>query len=80
LALRLASYELLRADALPGGDPVLILDDVFAELDGDRREQLALTAGKAEQSIITAAVAADVPAHLAGLRFEVADGSVRRVG
>jgi DNA replication and repair protein RecF len=80
LALRLASYELLRADALPGGDPVLILDDVFAELDEDRREQLALTASKAEQSIITAAVAEDVPAHLAGLRFEVADGSVRRVG
>jgi DNA replication and repair protein RecF len=80
LALRLASYELLRADALPGGDPVLILDDVFAELDGDRREQLALTASKAEQSIITAAVAEDVPAQLAGLRFEVAHGSVRRVG
>jgi DNA replication and repair protein RecF len=80
LALRLGSYELLRADALPGGDPVLILDDVFAELDGERREQLALTAGKAEQAIITAAVPEDVPAQLAGARFEVSDGAVRRVG
>jgi DNA replication and repair protein RecF len=80
LALRLASYELLRADDLPGGDPVLILDDVFAELDGDRREQLALTAGKAEQAVITAAVTEDVPAQLAGSRYEVTDGSVRRVG
>jgi DNA replication and repair protein RecF len=79
LALRLGSYELLRVDALPGGDPVLILDDVFAELDGERREQLALTAGKAEQAIITAAVPDDVPAQLAGTRFEVADGAVRRV-
>lgn len=80
LALRLAGYELLRSDALPGGDPVLILDDVFAELDGDRREQLALTAGKAEQAIITAAVPEDVPAQLADTRFEVTDGLVRRVG
>ena len=80
LALRLGSYELLRADGLPGGDPVLILDDVFAELDGERREQLALTAGKAEQAIITAAVPDDVPAQLAGTRFDVADGTVRRVG
>jgi len=80
LALRLASYELLRSDALPGGDPVLILDDVFAELDGERREQLALAAGKAEQAIITAAVGGDVPEQLAGVRFEVAGGKVRRVG
>ena len=80
LALRLAGYELLRSDALPGGDPVLILDDVFAELDGERREQLALTASKAEQAIITAAVADDVPGQLAGTRFEVAGGAVRRVG
>jgi DNA replication and repair protein RecF len=80
LALRLGSYELLRADGLPGGDPVLILDDVFAELDGERREQLALTAGKAEQAIITAAVPDDVPAQLAGARFDVANGAVRRVG
>jgi DNA replication and repair protein RecF len=80
LSLRLGSYELLRSDALPGGDPVLILDDVFAELDGERREQLALAAGKAEQAIVTAAVAGDVPEQLSGARFEVRDGTVRRVG
>jgi len=79
LSLRLGSYELLRSDALPGGDPVLVLDDVFAELDGERREQLALTAGKAEQSVITAAVLGDVPEQLAGARYAVADGLVRRV-
>jgi DNA replication and repair protein RecF len=79
LALRLGSYELLRSDELPGGDPVLVLDDVFAELDGERREQLALTAGKAEQAIVTAAVAGDVPDQLAGARYDVHDGSVRRV-
>jgi DNA replication and repair protein RecF len=80
LALRLGSYELLRGDALPGGDPVLVLDDVFAELDGERREQLALAAGKAEQAIVTAAVPADVPDQLAGARYDVADGTVRRAG
>jgi DNA replication and repair protein RecF len=79
LALRLGSYELLRSDSLPGGDPVLVLDDVFAELDGDRREQLALAATKAEQSFVTAAVAGDVPDHLGGARFDVHDGAVRRV-
>jgi DNA replication and repair protein RecF len=79
LALRLGSYDLLRADALPGGDPVLILDDVFAELDGERREQLALTASKAEQAIVTAAVPNDVPEVLQGTRFEVRDAVVRRV-
>jgi DNA replication and repair protein RecF len=78
LALRLGSYELLRAQALPGGDPVLILDDVFAELDGERREQLALVAAKAEQSIVTAAVAGDVPDQLAGARFELKGGAIRR--
>jgi DNA replication and repair protein RecF len=79
LSLRLGSYELLRGDQLAGGDPVLILDDVFAELDGERREQLALAAGKAEQALVTAAVPTDVPPQLGGARFEVTDGSVRRV-
>ncbi len=79
LALRLGSYELLRADGLPGGDPVLILDDVFAELDADRREQLALVAGKAEQALVTAAVAADVPDQLSGARFELTAGTITRV-
>jgi DNA replication and repair protein RecF len=79
LSLRLGSYELLRADELAGGDPVLVLDDVFAELDGERREQLALTASKAEQAIVTAAVVADVPDQLAGARFDVHGGGVQRV-
>ena len=75
LALRLASYDLLRAD---GGEPVLILDDVFAELDGERRRQLADLVSGAEQVLVTAAVAADVPESLAGTRYVVADGEVRR--
>jgi DNA replication and repair protein RecF len=79
LALRLGSYELLRADQPTGADPVLVLDDVFAELDATRREQLAVTAAKAEQVIVTAAVLADVPEQLAGACFEVADGLVQRV-
>jgi DNA replication and repair protein RecF len=76
LALRLASYELLRADELPGGSPILLLDDVFAHLDDERREQLALAAGKAEQAIVTAASASDVPGNLHGLRLRVAAGQV----
>jgi DNA replication and repair protein RecF len=75
LALRLASYDLLRAD---GDDPILVLDDVFAELDGERRQQLAELVADAEQVLVTAAVAADVPAALQGVRFLVADGEVRR--
>jgi DNA replication and repair protein RecF len=76
LALRLGSYQLLRAD---GGEPVLILDDVFAELDTARRGRLATLAAKAEQVLMTAAVADDVPDELAGARYDVADGQVRRV-
>ena len=76
LALRLASYDLLRAD---GAEPVLILDDVFAELDADRRERLASLVAPAEQVLITAAVAADVPDVLAGARVDVMAGQVRRV-
>jgi DNA replication and repair protein RecF len=76
LALRLAGYDLLRAD---GGEPVLILDDVFAELDTARRESLAELVAPAEQVLITAAVPADVPEELAGARFDVAAGEVRRV-
>ena len=79
LALRLGSYELLRADALPGGDPVLILDDVFAELDAGRRAALSSVAAAAEQAIVTAAVPADVPAELGATSYEVRDGTVRRV-
>ena len=75
LAMRLASYDLLRAD---GDDPILVLDDVFAELDTERRAQLADLVAGAEQVLVTAAVAADVPASLQGIRFLVADGEVRR--
>ncbi|MGH3348705.1 MAG: DNA replication/repair protein RecF [Nocardioides sp.] len=77
LALRLASYDLLRAD---GDDPILILDDVFAELDTERRQQLADLVAGAEQVLVTAAVAADVPESLAGVRFTVGDGEVVRDG
>ncbi|GAA3788649.1 DNA replication/repair protein RecF [Sphaerisporangium flaviroseum] len=76
LALRLAAYDLLKAE---GGDPVLILDDVFAELDSRRRRSLAEIVAPAEQVLITAAVPEDVPAQLAGARFDVAEGSVTRV-
>jgi DNA replication and repair protein RecF len=77
LALRLASYDLLRSD---GDDPILILDDVFAELDSERRAQLADLVSGAEQVLVTAAVPEDVPAALAGVRFLVADGEVTRDG
>ncbi|WP_328989726.1 DNA replication/repair protein RecF [Kribbella sp. NBC_01245] len=75
LALRLASYELLRAD---GGEPVLILDDVFAELDTQRRDRLAELVIPARQVLVTAAVGADVPTELMGVRYEVGEGTVRR--
>jgi DNA replication and repair protein RecF len=77
LSLRLASYDLLRAD---GDDPILILDDVFAELDTERRAQLADLVAGAEQVLVTAAVAADVPLALAGTRFQVGNGEVVRDG
>jgi DNA replication and repair protein RecF len=77
LALRLASYELLRS---LGGDPVLLLDDVFAELDTGRRARLAALVAGAEQVLVTAAVSADVPPQLDGARFEVAGGRVTRAG
>jgi DNA replication and repair protein RecF len=76
LALRLAAYDLLRAD---GDDPILILDDVFAELDAERRGQLAELVAGAEQVLVTAAVDDDVPEKLAGVRFRVAGGEVTRV-
>ncbi len=71
LALRLGSLDLLRAD---GGEPVLLLDDVFAELDVARRDHLVAVARDSEQVLVTAAVDADVPAGLAGDRVDVRDG------
>jgi DNA replication and repair protein RecF len=76
LALRLAAFELLRAD---GDDPVLILDDVFAELDDLRRDRLASVVAKTEQVLVTAAVAADVPADLVDSHYSVREGGVSRV-
>jgi DNA replication and repair protein RecF len=76
LALRLASYELLRAD---GGEPVLVLDDVFAELDAKRRDRLAELVAPGEQVLVTAAVEEDVPKLLTGARYAVANGIVDRV-
>jgi DNA replication and repair protein RecF len=73
LALRLGSFHLLRAD---GVEPVLVLDDVFAELDSVRRERLASGVRVAEQVLVTAAVGADVPDLLAGRRFRVVEGEV----
>jgi DNA replication and repair protein RecF len=75
LALRLASFALLREGH---EDPVLILDDVFAELDVGRRERLAALVSGGEQVLITAAVPADIPEVLAGARFTVRAGAVRR--
>ncbi|MFF8261008.1 DNA replication/repair protein RecF [Streptomyces virginiae] len=76
LALRLASYELLRSE---GSEPVLILDDVFAELDARRRERLAELVAPGEQVLVTAAVDDDVPGVLAGARFGVSGGEVTRL-
>ncbi|ARE75637.1 DNA replication/repair protein RecF [Streptomyces sp. NPDC059558] len=76
LALRLASYELLRSE---GSEPVLILDDVFAELDARRRERLAELVAPGEQVLVTAAVDDDVPGVLVGTRFGVSGGEVTRL-
>jgi DNA replication and repair protein RecF len=79
LALRLASYDLLRAESDAGGEPVLVLDDVFAELDDHRRGRLAAMVARAEQVLVTAAVPGDVPELLAGARVDVMGAEVRRV-
>lgn len=89
LALRLASYDLLRGEG-PGqlvsageggrraGEPVLVLDDVFAELDARRRERLAELVAPGEQVLVTAAVPEDVPGVLSGTRYRVSEGEVVR--
>ena len=76
LALRLGAAELLRARAVA---PILILDDVFAELDATRRQRLAELVSGAPQVLVTCAVAEDVPAEMAGGRFDIHDGEVKRV-
>lgn len=80
LGLKLAAYRLLARDL--GDDPVLVLDDVFAELDSGRRERLAELIGDCEQVLITAAVGADVPERLRqqGMTYAVELGLVHEVG
>ena len=73
LSLRLASYQLLKTD---GDNPILILDDVFSELDEKRRERLVALTNTAEQTLITVAVANDLPSELTGSRYQVANGLV----
>lgn len=88
LALRLACYQLLTHGAdgddgiagwAEGSEPVLVLDDVFAELDTRRRGRLAALVAGAEQVLVTAAVPHDVPDELVGARFDVLAGQVQRV-
>ena len=77
LALRLASYYVMLDDsAVAGDEPILILDDVFAELDATRRARLAAIVAKAEQVLVTAAVDADIPPELGGRRIRVFPGAV----
>ena len=78
LALKLASFDLLKATS-PAGDPVLILDDVFAELDATRRNQLILRVKNVEQVLITAAVMEDVPKELVGNKLFVNNGKVETI-
>ena len=78
LALRLSSFELLKA--MGQGDPILILDDVFAELDTARRDRLVTIALAAEQVWVTAAVAHDLPEALSGERYRVDAEGVSREG
>lgn len=68
LALRLGSLQLLRSEGI---EPVLVLDDVFAELDATRRGRLAEAVTQAEQALITAAVESDVPEQLSRQHFSV---------
>lgn len=77
LSLRLASYYVMLDDARTGGSaPILILDDVFAELDVQRRRKLAAIVSGAEQVLVTAAVEDDIPVELAGRRVKVVPGGI----
>ena len=74
LALRLGSHRLLAEE---GEEPVLLMDDVFAELDRQRRDRVAEAAVAAEQTIVTAAVAEELPPELNAAVFDVEPGSVQ---
>lgn len=80
LSLRLAAWRLLREDVsgqwADDGEPILILDDVFAELDSCRRQRLAQMVLDATQVFVTAAVGDDLPPELSGRRFHVHGGTV----
>ena len=76
LALKLGGFALVRSDGI---EPVLVLDDVFSELDAIRRERLAGAVADAEQVLITAAVGADVPNFPSARRFRVQGGAVEPV-
>ena len=76
LSLKLATYNLLKSDGL---SPILILDDVFSELDEDRREKLAQIAQSAEQTLITVAVENDLPKSITGTRYLVKSGVVSKL-
>ncbi|RKR20124.1 DNA replication/repair protein RecF [Arthrobacter oryzae] len=81
LSLRLASYYVMLDDARTGGSPpILILDDVFAELDVQRRRKLAAIVSGAEQVLVTAAVEDDIPAELTGRRVKVIPGGIDEQG
>jgi DNA replication and repair protein RecF len=76
LSLKLATYQLLEKDGLK---PILILDDVFSELDEERRVHLIKLAKSAEQTFITVAVENDLPKELTGDRFLVKSGQVSKI-
>jgi DNA replication and repair protein RecF len=75
ISLRIGSFNLLKSE---GASPILILDDVFAELDTSRRIQLMSATQLAEQTFITAAVESDLPAELLTQRFYVTPGVVKK--
>jgi DNA replication and repair protein RecF len=75
ISLRIGSFNLLKSE---GSEPILILDDVFAELDTSRRKQLMSATKLAEQTIITAAVESDLPEELLTQKFYVTPGVVKK--
>jgi DNA replication and repair protein RecF len=76
LSLKLATYNLLKLDGL---SPILILDDVFSELDEERRERLAEIAKSAQQTLITVAVENDLPKSISGIKYLVKSGAVSKL-
>jgi DNA replication and repair protein RecF len=75
--LRLATAQWLRQEK-PGGDPIIILDDVFAELDASRRKKLLALVGDYSQLLVTSAVEEDLPNGLEGAIYDVGQGVVSR--